>query len=137
MRTQIIERRLTRHFRDDLHLRVLTPDMETWKGLPIDRRHRYGWMHPMPLDDDADGELMVMFCPELIATTTHWLTDELLSEYLTVIECFIDALVANRGEPVEQTSLWVEEHLAEECPAALRLLSEVEVQAIDSGIVTV
>jgi hypothetical protein len=107
MRTQAIEDRLTELFRTELQQTTVSVDRGTWSQMPLAPRFRYGYMPPVPIT--ADGEqFVVTFCPELIDLVTAWLNE-----------------VMRR----------VEDELLDKAPNALAFMTEVEVQAIDDGVV--
>lgn len=135
-RREAIIHRLASHILEDLRCAVVTPSKQSWSFYQLSAPYRFGWMPPVQVVDDTPA-LLVSFCPELIAETTAWLDDEQLDVYLTVVEAFIDAMVAQFSEPVAEVYHRVQNSLYETAPDALALVSQVEVRALDDGIVPV
>ena len=134
-RKDAIRNRLAGYLLEDQGCAVVCPSKEAVQLVPIDG-HLFGWFPPMPLDDNPDLPI-VSICPELIAETTEWLDNDQLDTYLVVVEAllagYVDALRA--GITPEAAREQIESGLFETNPDALALCSEVELRALDAGIV--
>lgn len=135
-RRKAITHRLAEHILVDLRCAAVAPSKQSWVSYDLHAPYRFGWMPPVQVIDDQPA-LLVSFCPELVAETTMWLSDEQLDTYLTVIESFIDALVAQFTEPPTEVYTRIQDVLYEKAPEALALVSMVEARALDDGIVPV
>jgi hypothetical protein len=134
MRTQAIEDRLTELFRTELQQTTVSVDRGTWSQMPLAPRFRYGYMPPVPIT--ADGEqFVVTFCPELIDLVTAWLNEEELAIYLDALEAFVAGHLMAPEESSDEVMRRVEDELLDKAPNALAFMTEVEVQAIDDGVV--
>lgn len=134
MRTQAIEARLTELFRDNLEQTVTVVDRSTWAEMPLPPRFRYGYMPPVPVTNDGES-FVVPFSPELIDAVTSWLDDDGLDTYLNALEAFVAGHLMNPGERSDEVMVRVEDELLEKAPNALAFMTEVEIQAIDDGVV--
>jgi hypothetical protein len=135
VRAPEISERLIAHFRGEMGWQVIEVDAATWRGLPVEPRFRFGWMPPVPLTNDPESPVVVTLSPDLLDEITKWLTDELLDNYLTTLEAFIDAYVWKRKLPPDEVMRFVEDELLVKAPSALQLMSEVEAEAISDGLV--
>lgn len=136
-RRDVIRNRLCEYVLEELGCAVACPSKEALTNYPVPG-HLFGWFPPMPLDDDYQL-VVVSFSPELLAEITAWLDDDELDAYLSAVEQLVDCylrLLATAPElsPSEQ-QIWVEREMLDANPDALDLVSRVELQAVDSGIV--
>lgn len=134
-RREYIRDELSGHLLDQ-SVAVVAISAEVWQAQKgLGDRFRFGWMPTTPIDDD---ELLIIMsiCPELIDTTTAELTKTELARYLEVIKLFLDDLVAaESGEAPIEVMRRTEEHLYATAPDDLALLSRVEANALDNGLV--
>lgn len=132
----LIRNTLTAHILENLGCAVVCPSKEIVTQFPVDG-HLFGWFPPMPLADENSDLLIVSFCPELMAEITEWLTDDQLLMYLATIEALLsgycDAL--QKGTSSEAARERVESEIFDASPEALTLFTEVEMRALDAGIV--
>jgi hypothetical protein len=131
-RKQIIEDRLTTHFRDELSLGVLSVDQATWSRLELPPRFRFGWMPPVPMLADA---MVVMFSAEMIDAVTADLPDDLLASYLDILEVVVEFHVVHRGLESDAIVEMAENELYGAAPDVLGLWGRVDASAIDRGLV--
>lgn len=134
MRTQAIETRLTELFRTDLEQTTVMVDRETWGKMPLPPRFRYGYMPPVPVTADNE-EFLVTLCPELIDAVTAWLDEDGLDTYLNAVEAFVAGHLMLPGASSDEVIRHVEDELFDKAPSALAFMTEVELQAIDDGVV--
>jgi hypothetical protein len=131
-RTQKINDRILRHFREDLELVVIELDADQWRQLSVPPRYRFGWMPPVRVSGDV---ATVAFSGEMLDRVTAELTDDELEAYLTVIEVVADAYVAQPTMAPDRIDRLVEDTLIAAAPASFSLWQEIDARAIDSGIV--
>lgn len=134
MRSDLIAERLERSFREDFQCAVSVVTAETWRGLPLEPRFRFGYMPPVPVTNVGDS-FLVSVSAELIDEVTAGLDDELLDVYLTAVETFVGAHLMLPAESTDETVKRVEDDLYERAPESLELMTEVEANAIDAGII--
>lgn len=130
-RTDLISERLTAFLRDN----ACTPaelSLEQWKVAPTGR-FRFGWTLPVPVDNERT-RFVAIVCPELIALTTNWLPDELLDHYLDTVEAFIVGRTERPDLSVDDAMKFAESAFYEKAPDSLKLMNEVEVQALDDHL---
>lgn len=137
-RRDLIRNRLSSHLLEEQRCAVVCPPKEAILRMPI-AGHLFGWFPPMPLEDSR--MLLVSFCPELMAEITAWLDDEQLDAYLWTIEALLDeyiSMMTTCDELLTNAELRdrVEAKLLDAEPDALELLSQIELRALDTGIVT-
>jgi hypothetical protein len=135
MRDAEIAERLERAFRDDFGCAVAVVTAETWQGLPLEPRFRFGYMPPVAITNAGDS-FVISVSAELIDRVTGDLDEFLLDQYLTAVEAFVGAHLMDPAESVDETIKRVEDQLYEQAPEALALMSQVEANAIDAGIVS-
>lgn len=134
-RRDLIRNRLSAHLLEERGCAVVCPSKDAVVAIPI-TGHLFGWFPPMPIDDD-NSLLVVSFCPELMAEVTDWLDDEELDIYLWTIEVLMDSYLDALAEGLEPDAMRqrVESELLDSEPDAMALLSQVELRALDSGVV--
>lgn len=134
MRANLIAERLTQAFRGDFGCAVAVVEAATWLLLPVEPRFRFGYMPPVPVTNVGD-QFLVSLSAELIDRVTVDLDDDTLDAYLTAVEAFVGAHLMSPDKSSDETMRYVENELYEKAPDALALMTEVEAQAIDAGIV--
>lgn len=107
--------------------------LEQWKVAPTGR-FRFGWTMPVAVDSPPTSFVAIV-CPEMIALTTNWLSDDLLTHYLATIEAFVLGRIANPDLSADEAMTFVDGALYEDAPDTLKLMNEVEAQAIDDHLV--
>lgn len=133
-RETFIRHRMADHLLVERAVAVVCPSRTAWQIGGVDGPYRFGWAPPMPIDND-DLLLAVSFCPELIDATTVWLSDEQLATYVETILTFLDEHIESFGESPTEIRQRVEDAFRENAPDSLVLMTEVEVGAIEHGIV--
>jgi hypothetical protein len=137
-RQDLIKHRLVAYFRDELHIYGSDIARDDWLSLPLHRMYRFGWIPPIDLEEvEVEDNLIAIISSEMIAAVTEHLADDELDVYLNVIEMTVAAFVQHRGEPAEQIERELENLLWEQVPHAIELRSQVEMHALDVGIVPV
>jgi hypothetical protein len=134
VRTQAIEDRLTELFRSSLDQTTVMVDRSTWDQMPLPPRFRYGYMPPVPVTTDNE-DFVVSFCPELIDRVTAWLDDDGLDTYLNAVEAFVAGHLMLPEASADEVIILIENELHDKAPNALAFMTEVELQAMDDGIV--
>lgn len=134
-RRDLIRNHLAAHLLEGRGCAVVCPSKETVTQFPIDG-HLFGWFPPMPLDENSDLQV-VSFCPELMAEITDWLTDDQLLVYIATIEALLDGYIdaLQHGTSSDEARERVEAEIFDADPDALALFSEIELRALDAGIV--
>lgn len=130
-----IMNRLSAHILNDLRCATVTPSKRSWTLFDLAGPYRFGWMPPVTIGDSEPPLLLISFCPDLLAETTMWLDDDALDTYLTATEAFLDAMVAWPKGPPSQVYAQVQNSLYETSPGVLDLVSQVEMRALDEGLV--
>jgi hypothetical protein len=134
-RRDLIRNRLSAYLLEVQCCAVVCPPKETVLAIPV-VGHLYGWFPPMPIDGDNNLPL-VSFCPELMAEITAWLDDEQLDTYLWTIEVLFDGYLDAMAEGHDPAAMRekIESELFDLHPESLTLLSQIELRALDSGVV--
>lgn len=134
-RRDVIRDHLTAHLLDGRRCAVVCPSKKVATSFPIDG-HLFGWFPPLPLGEPSDL-LVVSFCPELMAEITEWLSDSELERYLCTIEAVLDGYfdAATHGIDAEVARERIESDIFDKNPDTLALFSEIELRALDAGIV--
>ena len=143
-RTRLIQNRLDELFLGSAHAAVSAPDKESWESYPLPSQYRYGWLPPVkydePLAPDAlspVADLMVSYCPEIIAEQTVWLDDDGLDIYLSITETIIlrhMTLMADEPDmSEEERTRRVEEEIIDALASTdhLSFYSEVQMRILD------
>lgn len=102
----------------------------------LDLNFRYGWLAPVWLDHSR-RQVIVPFCPEMIALLGDHLGDEEFDLYLSVGLQLIAgsiALLDDLDDPIERLHA-AENQLLQLAPTAFPVLSDVQLHAIDAGLV--
>jgi hypothetical protein len=133
-RVEVVRHRLATFVLRELGCAAVTPLKDDWLDFNLDGPYRFGWMPPVGLLS-ANELIVISFCPELIAETTAWLDDDALENYLVVIGTYLSAFVADLDADQVEVFRRTQDDLATSCPDALTLVSEVELRALDEGIV--
>lgn len=134
-RREYIRDELSGHLLDQ-SVAVVAISADVWQAQEgLGDRFRFGWMPGTPMDEDE--LLFVMsISPELIDKITQDLSNAELTRYLEVIKLFLDDLVATAfDESPAEVMRRTEEHLYATAPDELALLSRVEANALDNGLV--
>lgn len=134
-RVDVIRCRLAYHVMEELGAAAASPHKDEWEGMGLNGNYRFGWMPPYQVSPEDPDTWVVVFCPELIAETTAFLDDDELQAYLDIIKAFINGVVEHPELAPSQAERLVEDDVYEKDPAALELLSRVQVWALDEGIV--
>lgn len=134
MRDTAIQDRLVQLFRDELGHTTVSVDRETWAKMPLLPRFRFGYMPPVPYTNERE-KFVVSFCPELIDAVTETLDDDDLDTYLNAVEAFVAGHLMLPDTKSEDVMRHVEDQLLAEAPDALAFMTDVELRAIDAGIV--
>lgn len=114
---------------------MVCPSKDVVSLFPIDG-HLFGWFPPMALGGNAELTL-VSFCPELMAEITAWLDDDQLDTYLWTIKELMDGYLEAlmKGQSGDVARQKVESQIFDENPEALALFSQIELRALDDGLV--
>jgi hypothetical protein len=106
-----------------------------WERVNKPPRFRFGYMPPIiPV---GDVPAVVVFSPELIAQVTASLSDDELDRYMTVVEAMVGAHLQHDDLPTDVVITLIEDELSDTAPSSLSLVTEIEMKAMDSGIVRV
>lgn len=97
--------------------------------------YRFGWMPPVPEDLDEPLLLMYSYCPELLAAVTAHLDEDGLDLYLTVVEAFFDGWATPPVGDWDRDYHEVLDLLSRHQPDIVRFKDQVELHALDAGIV--
>lgn len=122
--------RLVLLLRDRLRCNVVTTSAEVWRAAPNEPRYRFGYGPP-----ERTHPPVVHLSPQLLDEVTGWLSDDELDIYLMAVEAFLAAHLVLREAPSDEIMRQLEDELLAEAPLALKLMSEVEMRAIDEGLV--
>ena len=137
-RRELIRNRLCEHLLEDRGCAVVCPPKEVVLQTPI-TGHLFGWLPPMPIDEDNNLLLLVAFCPELLAEITAGLDDNDLDFYLSAIEelwdCYLEEFEAGSTLSPDDMRVKVESDFFDKEPEILAFMSQVEMQALSDGIV--
>lgn len=122
---------MVRLFRSQLACEVAVLSARQWReDVIVEPRYRFGYRPPERTEPPA-----VCFSPGLLDEITGWLSDDEFDIYITAIEAFMAAHLMLPGAPPDEIMRLLENELLAEAPLALRLMSEVELRAIDDGLV--
>lgn len=88
----------------------------------------FGWSWAIPHDETPGYDMIVGFCPEIIAESSAMLDDEEFDDYVTAIEMLVllDIGFLNEMPDWRERRRAVESHLAESFPATLESIATVE-----------
>lgn len=137
-RQEHISERLSTFFRETLHIYSSIIPRSDWLSLPLASQYRFGWIPPIDLDAvEVEDNMIAIISPEMIAAITADASDEDLEIYLTFIEATVAAYVQHRGEPAEKVERDLEDLLWREAPGTVELRNDLEMQALDAGIIPV
>jgi hypothetical protein len=134
LRTNLIEERLVHLFALDLGLRTEVLTADQWRHLDVSPRFRFGYGPPS--QRAPDEPCTVSISPGLLDEITTALSDDHLDTYLTAIEAFVLGHLMWPGVSSDQVMTGLENTMAAELAPALRLVSDVEMRAIDNDLVT-
>lgn len=121
---------------------VATTSKQIWLDLGVDDETlggRFGWCWPAPYSDASrpSNDIIIGYCPELIAEIIAHLDEEDRDEYLNAVEylcsMFMADMVTRHDDPTYREELLA--NLAKTFPTTARLVDEVEERAIAVGIV--
>lgn len=130
-RSTQIEHRLVWLLRDRLSCDVELVDASQWRhDLARSPRYRYGYAPPTPTQPPV-----VRLCPVLLDEITSWLTDDELDVYLMAVEAFLAAHLVLRDASSDEIMQYLENELLADALYALRLMTEVEMRALDDRLV--
>jgi hypothetical protein len=132
-REHFITARLDAFYRNDLQLPVSILTRDEWQSLPLAPAFRFGWLPPVSLDDDEN--VVALLAPSIIDEVTADLDDVDLDAYLLVIEATAAFHLQRRGEPPSSIERALDLHLLDVAPQALVLRCEIEMTALDRGII--
>lgn len=134
--------RLDAHWTSIGNVTVATASKQIWLDLGVDTDilgGRFGWCWPAPYaaEDHPDNDVIVGYCPELIAEIIAHLDEEDRGEYLDAVEWLCDMFVTDMATRYEDETFRDElfAQLAGNFPSTARLVEEVEARAIAVGIV--
>lgn len=117
-----------------IHCSSLPPD--NWRGLPLVPQYRFGWTPPFSMNaEGVDVDMIVIISPQVIDEVTTHLNDDDAEGYLTIIELAVGTHLRLIGMAPEAIERELEDLLIS--VDALSLRSEVEMHALDAGIVPV
>lgn len=117
--------------RDRLQCQVETTSAHDWRhGPSVEPRYRFGYGPPERTDPPT-----VRISPEMLDEITSWLNDDELDIYLMAVETFLAAHLVLRESPSDEIMRYLENELLADAPLALRLMTDVEMRAIDNGLV--
>ena len=133
-RIEVVRVRLATYILRELSCAVVTPMKEDWVDFNLNGPYRFGWMPPVALLPAADL-IVLSFCPELIAETTAWLDDDDLENYLVAISAHLTAFVADMDADQTEVFYRTQDEMAVSCPHTAALVSQVELRALDEGVV--
>lgn len=137
-RQDLIRDRLVAYFRNELKIFSSNVARADWLNLPLHNQFRFGWIPPVDLGEaEVEDNMIAIISPEMIDAVTAHLEDVELDVYLTVIEMTVAAFVKHRGDDSEDIQRDLENLLWEQAPHAIELRSQVELHALDVGIVPV
>lgn len=109
--------------------------MGAWQQYNVTTTYRFGWMPPMLEDPDESLLLMFSYCPELLAAVTAHLDEHGLDLYLTVVEAFFDGWVTPPVGDWDRDYQEIVDLLEQHQPDIVRFKDQVELHALDAGIV--
>lgn len=117
------------------HLQVPVSELskDEWLDLPVAPDKRFGWMPPVRADD---GTVVVLLSPELIAEVTEPAAEIDRDTYLRVVEATLCSHIWRQDEGPDQVERYLINELFSMAPGALRVWSELEALALDSGTIT-
>lgn len=141
MMSTLILDRLDRYWASIGHVHIATTSKQIWLDMGVDDAAlggRFGWCWPGPYQDPADpsAQILVAYCPEILAEILAHLSDEDRSEYLNAVEYLCSRFIGSierADDPGFRDELFAE--LAENFPSTAQLLDEVEERAIRLGLV--
>lgn len=127
MRADMIRARMDKFVLEELGEAVATPSLEEWRRLG-DPNARYGWLPPVV----RDGQVIVVYQPDVLDEMTAELADEHLDSALDAIEFLIAMQVAHLHEdpdmPQDERVRLSESELYDDAgPDALAFLSLVQI----------
>lgn len=138
--TAILDR-LDAHWAKIGNVFVATTSKQIWLDLGVDEETlggRFGWCWPAAYHDPdrPDHNMIIGYCPELIAEIIAHLDDEDRDEYLNAVEYLTSMFMADierADDPTFREELF--ENLAKNFPYTAQLVNDVEERAIALGIV--
>lgn len=142
MLSNVILDRLDAYWVSIGNVHVATTSKQIWLELGVDDETlggRFGWCWPAPYRDPdrPENNIIVGYCPELIAEIIAHLDEEDRDEYLNAVEylcsMFIADVATRNDDPTFRAELL--SNLASTFPETARILNEVEERAIAVGIV--
>lgn len=129
-RSEQIRERFERHVLEELKVCTGTPTLAEWNGIG-DYDTRFGWVPPLR---NRDGDIVVVYQPDVIAETMAKLPDESFDVALTAIEFLIDmhiVFLEDGIEPEDERTRRAESALYDMCgPDAMKFLTYVQMEAI-------
>lgn len=133
-----IHDRLVAFCRDEIHIYCSDVAAADWRNLPLAHEYRFGWMPPIDLDGDVSGEnIIALISSDMIDQVTTHLDDADLDVYLTTVELTLSFFLEHRGEPAEEVQEALNDFLWDKAKVGLHLRTDVEMHALDVGIVPV
>lgn len=127
---------MVRLFHDKLSCHMVDLSLPEWDRVPDKpTRFRFGYMPPVRPEHGVTP--VVVFSPDLIACTTAWLNDMQFDAYMTTIEAMMAAHLEHPDLPSDVVMSRAESDIYAVAPSCLALLHEVEMKAMDSGLVPI
>lgn len=136
-RQDLILNRLLTFYSNELGIYSSVLTRAEWGDLPLARQYRFGWMPPADVElDGGESGLVGVVSPEMLAAVTDHLDEVGLDAYLTVVELAMTSFVQFReSDDAGAIERRIENALWELAPESIALRSEVEMHALDAGIV--
>lgn len=136
-RANLIRDRLVAHFHETLQVSTTLVLPDYWWNLDLIPQYRYGWTPPFVVEMRDRPRMGVLLCPEVIGEVTAHLDERDLDAYITIIELTAATYLRMWDSPPEAVEDELLDLLWQAAPTALVLRTDVELHALDTGIVPV
>lgn len=142
MLSNVILDRLDAYWQSIGNVFVATTSKQIWLDLGVDDATlggRFGWCWPSPYSDPErpNNDIIIGYCPELIAEVIAHLDEDDRDEYLNAVEylcsMFIADMATRYDDPTFREELFA--NLEQAFPVTAQILHDVEERAIAVGIV--